>query len=121
MTIAVTIVRQTITETVSYGTLYSQTLNSLSSNNTVNPSLTATSQQRQRPLKRVPNCQNNLSKTASYFQGLIKNSRMVMQFDLLMIKRGNIILIVFHLSCYSNHKFYTILIANAANFARLVT
>ena len=47
-----------------------------------------------------------------------------MKFDLygaLMIKQGNIILIVFHLSCYSNHKFYTILIANAANFARLVT
>ena len=42
----------------------------------------------------------------------IKNSRMVMQFDLystLMIKHGNIILIVFHLSCYSKHKFYTIL------------
>ena len=45
MTIAVTIVRQTITETLSYGTMYSQTLDSLDSNNTVNPSLTATSPQ----------------------------------------------------------------------------
>ena len=46
MTIAVTIVRQTITETLSYGALYSQTLDSLNSNNTVKPSLTATSPQR---------------------------------------------------------------------------
>ena len=38
-------------------------------------------------------------KNSQFFQGLIKNLRMVMKFDpygALMIKRSNIILIVFH-------------------------
>ena len=144
MTIAVTSVRKTITETVSYGTLYSQTLDSLNSNNTVKPSLTATSPQWPPLHKRLFFCfgrqsinwllfkplfNGHLSTTArvtevrpqlpkktlknsQFFQGLIKNLRMVMQFDLyvtLMIKRGNIILIVFHLFCFSKHKFHTIL------------
>ena len=59
---------------------------------TTEPPLAATSLQRQSPLKRIPNSQNNLSKT----------SRMVMKFDLygaLMIDRGNRVLIVFHLYC----------------------
>ena len=73
-------------------------------------------------LKYVPNCQKN-SQKQPVFSGLIKNSRMVMKFDpysSLMIKSGNIILIVFHLCCCSKHKFSITLIANVANFARLV-
>ena len=77
---------------------------------------TATEARPQLPKKTLKNSQ--------FFQGLIKNSRMVMKFDPygpLMIKHGNIILIVFHLYCCSKHKFSIILIANVANFARLVT
>ena len=39
----------------------------------------------------------------------------------LLINRGNSILIVFHLYCFSKHKLSTILIANVANLARFVT
>ena len=51
-------------------------------------------------------------------------SRTVMKFDLfggLLINRGNSILIVFHLYCFSKHKLSTILIANVANLTRFVT
>ena len=50
---------------------------------------TATSPQRQRPLKRVPNRENNFLTTASFFQRLMEKSRLVMKFapyGALMIK-----------------------------------
>ena len=62
--------------------------------------LVYTSLQRQPPLKRFPNCQNNLSTTASFFSWLMKKPRMVMKFDpygTLMINHANCISIVFHL------------------------
>ena len=40
---------------------------------TFEPPLRTTSPQQQWPLKRVPNCQNNLSTTASFFSWLTKN------------------------------------------------
>ena len=76
------------------------------------------------PLKRVRNCQNNLSTTDSFLKRLMKRSRMVMKFDLysaLMINQGNRILNLFHLYCCSGHKLSTILIANVANLFRFVT
>ena len=75
----------------------------------LNLSTTATSLQQKRLLKRVPNCQNNLSTTASFFQRLMKKSRMVMKLDsygALMINRGNRTLFVIHLGCCSKHKFH---------------
>ena len=45
-------------------------------------------------------CQNNLSRTASFFQRLTRKSRMVIKFDMhsmLMINHGNRILIALHL------------------------
>ena len=44
---------------------------------------------------------------------------MVMKF-VLMINRGNHILIFFHLYCCSKHRLSTILIANVANLSRFV-
>ena len=68
------------------------------------------SPQRQRPLKRVPNCDKG-----QFFQWLMKKSRMVMEFVLcgaLIINCGNRILILFHLYCCRKHKLCTILKAN---------
>ena len=82
--------------------------------------LLLTSLQRQRPLKRVPNFQNNLSTPASFLQRLTKKPRVVTKFDpygVLMIN-GNFI--VFHLYCCSKQKMLTIFIANAAHLDRLV-
>ena len=48
---------------------------------------------------------------------------MVMKFDpysVWMINRGNHILIVFHIYCFSKHKLSSILVANIANLARFV-
>ena len=53
-------------------------------------------------------------RTAFFFQQLMKNSRVVMKFDLygaLMINRRNRVLIVFHLYSCSKHKLSVILIA----------
>ena len=44
----------------------------------LNLSTTPTSPRRQRPLKRVPKCQNNLSTNGQFFQRLMKRSGMVM-------------------------------------------
>ena len=85
----------------------------------LNLSTTAPSLQRQRPLKHVPNCQNNLSTTASFFQGLMKKS--FHPYSASEINRSSRILIVLHLYCCSKHKLPTILVANAANLARFVT
>ena len=66
------------------------------------------------------NCQNNLPTTASFFQRLMKKSRMVIKFDpfcVLMINHGNHTRIVFHFHCCSKHKLSTI----CTDLARFVT
>ena len=67
-------------------------------NSYLNLSTTATSPHRQRPLKRVPNCQNNPSTNGQFFQRLTKKSRMVMILDPyggLMINRDNRICFIY--------------------------
>ena len=67
-------------------------------NSYLNLSTTATSPHRQRPLKRVPNCQNNPSTNRQFFQRLTKKSRMVMILDPyggLMINRDNRICFIY--------------------------
>ena len=61
-------------------------------------STTATSLQRQRPLMHVPNCQNNLSTTASFLSDWWKSQEWsrIDLYSMFMINRGNRILILFH-------------------------
>ena len=68
--------------------------------------LLLTSLQRQRPLKRVPNFQNNLSTPASFLQRLTKKPRVVTKFDPYGVLMINRIFIVFHLYCCSKQKFF---------------
>lgn len=53
-----------------------------------------------------------------------KNPGMVTKFDpynpLMILNRGNRILIVFHLFCCSKHKLFTILTANVASLVRII-
>ena len=72
----------------------------------LNLSIMATSRQKQRPLKHVPNYQ--------FFQRLMKKSRMVMKFDY------HDILIVFLLYCCSKHKLSTILMKNLKGLSPVV-
>ena len=73
--------------------------------------------------KVCPNCQTNLSTTSSFFQRLMKKSRMpVLKFapyGALMINRGNRILLLFHYTAEAV-SIHTILMANVANRSRLV-
>ena len=67
----------------------------------------------------MPKLTTSLQRPASYGK-----SRTVMKFDPfggLLINRGNSILIVFHLYCFSKHKLSTKLIATVANLAHFVT
>ena len=84
-----------------------------------NLSITATSLQRQLPLKCVPRRHNYLSTTASFFQQPMKKSR-IDSYGAMKINRSNRILIVFHLYCCSKHKLSTTLITNVDNLARFV-
>ena len=84
-----------------------------------NLSITATSLQRQLPLKCVPRRHNYLSTTASFFQQPMKKSR-IDSYGAMKINRSSRILIVFHLYCCSKHKLSTTLITNVDNLARFV-
>ena len=66
--------------------------------------LLLTSLQRQRPLKRAPNFQNNLSTPASFLQRLTKKPRVFTKFDPYGVLMINSIFIVFHLQCCSKQK-----------------
>ena len=76
----------------------------------------------QQPLKRVPNCQKNLSITASFFSDWWKSQESEWSWNLIhmapcmMINQGRT-LIVFHLWCCSRYKL--ILKANVACFVTL--
>ena len=78
--------------------LYSVPADSPYIDSCLNLATTPTSPRRQRPLKRVPNCQNNPSTNGQFFQRLTKKSRMVMILDPyggLMINRDNRICFIY--------------------------
>ena len=81
--------------------------------------LVRTSLQQQRPLQRVPKCQNNLSTTANFFNDWRKSQKFN-PYGALMINLGNSNLIVFHLYWLSKHKLCMILIANIAILAHFL-
>ena len=79
----------------------------------------------QRPLQRVPNCQNNLSTTGSFFSDWWKSRKWLSNMIRMARRWSMAAVIVSWLCCYfyccSEHKLTTILKANVASLARFVT
>ena len=76
---------------------------------------------------RTPNCHKKPLDNGQFSQRpkkKTKNPGMVTKFDpynpLMILNRGNRILIVFHLFCCSKHKLFTILTANVASLVRII-
>ena len=79
----------------------------------------------QRPLQRVPNCQNNLSTTGSFFSDWWKSRKWLSNMIRMARRWSMAAIIVSWLCCYfyccSENKLTTILKANVASLARFVT